>query len=433
MKLLHVAESYPPHQTGVAEQVYRISAGLSALGHEVAVATGEGPEGQPGADPPAPGSIPVARYRIAGNAAAGMSGQVAAYQEHLRADASQLVTVFCAQQWSADAAFPVLEQIRARKVFVPVGLSGLHHPAWAAYYRELPAHLRCFDAHILLSSTYQDAEFLRQHRIGPVFTIPNGAASEEFGRDPVAGWRARRGVGRRHLIVLIGNHTGWKGHVESMRLLAASGVRDATLLIIGRASAEAPSLRGLARNLVRHRAWCPHGPGCGVLCQERAAAFNRSRLAVARGLEVRLAELPRSEVVAALFAADLMLFPSNVECSPIVLFEAAAAGLPFLATDVGNVPEIAAWTGAGEVLPTRRLWRGLRRVDVAAGAAQLARRLADRDWLSACRQRGRSAWRSHFTWEAIAARYAAVYQAVIEGRAAELAGDWQVVPGASHG
>ncbi len=52
-------------------------------------------------------------------------------------------------------------------------------------------------------------------------------------------------------------------------------------------------------------------------------------------------ELPRSEVVELFFAADLFIFASKVEYSPLVLFEACAAGLPFVSVPVGNAAEIA--------------------------------------------------------------------------------------------
>ena len=50
--------------------------------------------------------------------------------------------------------------------------------------------------------------------------------------------------------------------------------------------------------------------------------------------------------------ANLFLFPSLIECSPIVLFEAMASSTPFLVSDVGNSKEIVKWTGGGELLPT---------------------------------------------------------------------------------
>jgi glycosyltransferase involved in cell wall biosynthesis len=67
---------------------------------------------------------------------------------------------------------------------------------------------------------------------------------------------------------------------------------------------------------------------------------------------VRFAGFSRSDVIQAFHHADLFLFPSHIECSPIVLFEAMASKTPFLITDVGNAREILSWTNGGDILPT---------------------------------------------------------------------------------
>ena len=47
--------------------------------------------------------------------------------------------------------------------------------------------------------------------------------------------------------------------------------------------------------------------------------------------------------------SDIFLFTSRIECSPLVLFESASAGLPFFSLNVGNSKEISKWTGCGFV------------------------------------------------------------------------------------
>ena len=79
----------------------------------------------------------------------------------------------------------------------------------------------------------------------------------------------------------------------------------------------------------------------------RKAASRARRRVESEPTEPDVDRVRQREVVEAFFAADLFLFPSLIECSPLVLFEAAAAGTPFIATDVGNSREIAEWTGAG--------------------------------------------------------------------------------------
>ena len=62
---------------------------------------------------------------------------------------------------------------------------------------------------------------------------------------------------------------------------------------------------------------------------------------------VILTDLERQDLIQAYLAADLFVFASRIEYSPLVLFEAAAAGTPFLTVPVGNADEIVRWTGGG--------------------------------------------------------------------------------------
>ena len=57
------------------------------------------------------------------------------------------------------------------------------------------------------------------------------------------------------------------------------------------------------------------------------------------------------ETIAA-YKAGYVLFSSNIECSPLVLFECMASKPLFLTTDVGNSAEIVKWSHAGLLLPT---------------------------------------------------------------------------------
>jgi teichuronic acid biosynthesis glycosyltransferase TuaC len=56
--------------------------------------------------------------------------------------------------------------------------------------------------------------------------------------------------------------------------------------------------------------------------------------------ELRLERTPRAEVPGLMSAADVMLLTSVAEGAPITVMEALAAGLPVVATDVGDVAEM---------------------------------------------------------------------------------------------
>src|SRR3989338_425410 len=54
-----------------------------------------------------------------------------------------------------------------------------------------------------------------------------------------------------------------------------------------------------------------------------------------------LSHVERRHIVSAYKQAKLFVFGSKIECSPLVLFEAMAAKLPFVTTACGNSAELA--------------------------------------------------------------------------------------------
>ena len=118
-----------------------------------------------------------------------------------------------------------------------------------------------------------------------------------------------------------------------------------------------------------------------------------------------LSDFPRTELVQAYMAADLFVFASNIEYSPLVLFEAVAAGTPFLSVPVGNADEIAQWTGAGIICPAPKDERGYTRVVPERLAEAISDAMDDPKRLQQLGQAGRSAWVEKFTWDAISRRY----------------------------
>lgn len=74
---------------------------------------------------------------------------------------------------------------------------------------------------------------------------------------------------------------------------------------------------------------------------ERAALEKRFAESGLVGRVRFLGWKPQNELAAYYLAADVFLMPSNEEGSPHVLLEAMAYGVPFAASNVGGVPEIA--------------------------------------------------------------------------------------------
>lgn len=116
-------------------------------------------------------------------------------------------------------------------------------------------------------------------------------------------------------------------------------------------------------------------------------------------------DLPREDVIDAFMESDLFVFASKVEYSPLVLFEAAAAGTPFLTVPAGNAAEIVRWTGGGFMCPADVDEKGYVRVSPDTLALEMERAMRSPGLLKQVGTAGQEAWRERFTWATIAKSY----------------------------
>ncbi len=386
MRILHTVEFYHPRTGGSQEVVRQLSQLMVKHGHEVTVAMTACPE----RTEKIINGVKIAEFNCSGNAVRGMTGEIDRYRQYVINGGFDVVMSYAAQQWATDALFPVLDQIPARKVLAPCGFSGLYEPAYRQYFTELPGILKKYDRLIFHSEVYRDIEFCRSHQLTNMEVIPNGASMEEFSRVDDT-FRARYGIAEKALMLLtVGSHTCWKGHTEAIAAFAAAKIGPAVLVIIGNTNA---SLGCLPRDIAQSK-WL------------RLKSLGKKR--------VLLLDPPRPDVIAAYHAADLFVFPSNIECSPLVLFEAMASRTAFIANDVGNSGEIANWSGSGVILPTHQKpgappgYCECRIEDLTRSIEELA---ADPARRSAMAESGYEAWHERFNWEYLSTRYEAVYQA----------------------
>jgi len=380
LRILHCVEFYHPSPGGAQAVVRQISRELVRRGHEVTVATTRLPQRS---EAELDGAR-IEEFEVSGNAVHGLAGEVERYQSFVVDGGFDVVMSYAAQQWTTDALLPVLGRIQARKVLAPCGFSGLDDPAYAGYFSDLPARLAEFDELIFHSGTYRDIEFARSHQLDNLNVIPNGASRAEF-ENLESDFRGRHRIDPEEpLLLTVGPHNGFKGHALSIEGFRRAEIGGGTLAVIGNK---------------------PLRLGCQWDCRRRALT---TRVGSGGRKRVTILDVPREEVLAAYKAADLFVFGSQIECSPLVLFEAAASGTPFISSAAGNAGEIAEWTGAGVVVPSERR-DGRVYAQPESFAAEIARLCDDGEERRARAERGRVAWLREFTWDEIAARYEGVY------------------------
>lgn len=384
MKIIHAVEAYLPLHVGMQEVVTQLSERMVAQGHEVIVLTRKIPERQSLEI----NGVKIVEFDIKGNFINGLSGEVEKYQDFLLNEKYDVLTLFAAQQWACDIALPLLPLIKAKKIFVPTGFSALKDPMYAPYFTQMSKYLKYFDANVFSTEIYQDYVFAKENNAPNLVLIPNGADERQFqDRDP-GNVRQRLGIADNEFTIMhIGTHTGLKGHDEAIQMFGQAEIENAVFVLNG--------------NVM--------GEGCTSRCSQSISDFNANSKYQQQKKRIISTNLNQADKVALLKASDLFLFPSNIESSPIVIFEAMAAGLPFLASEVGNMTELVQWSQGGELIPTARANGNIKYADVPAGARKITELWRDRDLRKRLSDSGRAAWEQRFTWEKIAKQFIDLY------------------------
>jgi len=146
----------------------------------------------------------------------------------------------------------------------------------------------------------------------------------------------------------------------------------------------------------------------------RLYADARSALAAAGLADIAWLPGARSDVAAALRSFDLFVLPSLAEGISNTILEAMASGLPVVATAVGGNEELIAPGVTGALVP---------RADAEAMAAALRRYVGDAPLRRAHGAAARRRAESEFSLASMAARYAALYDALLGSAGAAAARD----------
>jgi glycosyltransferase involved in cell wall biosynthesis len=412
MRILFCCQFYAPSVGGAQEVIRQIGERLANRGHQVTVATTK----LPMRDFDILNGVVIKEFDAKGNQVIGMTGEIEKYQEYVSGGDFDVVMIYASQQWTFDALCPVLDKIRFSKVFVPCGFSSLFEPGYAKYFQALPDVLKKFDHLVFHASKYRDIDFVRKYDIETFSVIPNGASEVEFNVSIDPMFRGRHKIPEQSFLFLtVGSFTGMKGHKELVNAFAKMKLPEhqhATLILNGN------EVHGLDNNWRRvfekliglikiHGLFYALNQviekmiGMGISPQSIGESINQSQ---ANKL-VLVTDLPRKELTQAFMSADLFVFASNIEYSPLVLFEAAAAGTPFLTVNVGNAAEIAQWTGAGVMCPSVMDTKFYTKVDENVLAQAMTALMEQNDLLKNLGTAGKLNWLRSHTWEKITDQY----------------------------
>ena len=423
MKIICCVEFYAPIVGGAQEVVRQLAERLAARGHHVTVATTHIDE----RTSPILNDVHVVGFNVRGNQVRGMYGEVKKFQSFLLNADADLIFFYAAQQWTFDAAWDILPQIKARKVLVPCGYSGLYLDAYTDYFRALPKILAQIDAVVYHAQSYRDIDFAHTHQLKNSIVIPNGAALEEFDVPMDSTFRKSIGADEDTVILLtVGTVTGLKGHLELARAFAVAnfGTRRALLILNGnkpkRGKSLLESLQGImgiirseglyhtARHLIYITLLALGWRGDKL--NYWVARINQGQYGDKCVLQV---DLPRPQLIQAYLQANLFVFASNVEYSPLVLFESCAAGLPFLSVPVGNSREIAEWTGGGVLCDAPVDEKGYTRPEPAVLAQAIERLLSNPEQMNKMSLKAKESSQIRYNWASLTTEYEQLFMKLV--------------------
>ncbi|MEW6600678.1 MAG: glycosyltransferase [Nitrospirota bacterium] len=365
LNVLHTVEFYSPHLGGAEAVVQQLSERLAARGHRVTVVTTRLGE----RDFKELNGVSIEEFDVKGSMANGIGGRdIKRYREFLLGHSADVMMNYAAQQWATDLAFDVIRETGRQRanIIAPCGYSALmdsstiRWPQFADYFnRVIPSVLPLYDAAVYHSSLYKDYEYAQKLGFKNGIVIPNGVDEREFAMKPGIDFREKYGIKTNYMGLCVANFYEGKGHERIIDCVRQMKRPDFTMVCIGKEGELLPKLEALSS-----------------------------------GLNLRfLRNISREDTVAAFHSADLFLFGSHIEASPLVIIEAKASRTPFVSTDCGNVRE---WKGGIICTPEEMAVNAVKLLDDES----VRKKLAYEGWKE---------WREKLTLESVADRYEELY------------------------
>ena len=391
MRILHTVEFYYPSIGGAQEVVKRVSEELVNRGHSVTVVTAK----LSNRTSKIINGVNIVEFDFIRRSSSDLDEELKKYHQFLLNGKFDVMMNYSIQIWTTDSIFPILDQLPYPRALATVGLFSLFDVNHTNYFNNLPEIMKKYNRIILHSATYRESDFCKNNGISHYIIIPNGASLEEFNRNPDHSFRQRYRIKDNvPLLLSVGNHTGLKGHDLAIEAFSRARIKSGTLVIIG-------------KNLFDE--YGEDFQGCYSNCKLRSKrllwkSFGKKR--------VLLLDLPRQEVISAYHAADMFLFASRVEASPIVLFESMASKTPFITVACGNAAEIVEWSKGGVVVPSVINKQGYVEVEPKILALEIEKLINDRENRLIMAENGYHAFQSKYNWENISLQYEALYNSM---------------------
>lgn len=364
--VLYTAHRFHPSVGGTEQAVLSLARAVRDLGHEVTVATS--------AEPGAPveetlHGIRVRRFAL--RQAGRFRFPPREYARFVVEGPWDVAHLHGQRVWSTDYLLRHATRFKARGFLTAHGFyqwhMGWRSPLEHAYYRwHLPRAMRAFHGVVSLTTGERDEWSRFGVPRGKLHVVPNGVDLADFARAPPPGFKESHDL--RSPVVLYAGGFYANKRVEFLVEAASRWSSDATLVIAG-------------------------PDPTGGRTRERVERQARRLKAPVRFVGT----LDRPSMLQAFFESDLFALASSFEGYGLVLLEAMAARVPFVATPAGAASDLAR-EGAGRLVATP--------AEMASAVDAL---LKDEAMRRAMGERGAKVARA-FTWERAAKAHVTLYE-----------------------
>lgn len=393
MKILFLVEDYLPTVCGMSIVSKNIAQRFVQHGYDVSVFTSK----RQFARKEIIDGVKIRRFDIIGNYVAGFEGgDVELFKRSLRGESFDWVFIWAAQQWTCDLFILNQENLKNKIVFIPTGFSGLNNKKFTSYYDYLMKISGKIDATVFLSKEYKDYKFYSQH-VNNSYVIPNGVDLNEFKNNFNKDALSRLGVLNKNVILHVGNYTGAKGQFHAVKIFEKSDLPNDWVLVLNGREKEV-SCRLTAKIKRRLKG--------SLSFQEIKEYIIKKKLSK----RVILTDLPRRDLTSLFNYSKIFLFPSFIECSPLVVFEAMASKTAFLSTDVGNCREISDETKAGQLIKTKFNYKNEVIPNVVDGASKLSNLVHNPLTCKRMGQNGYLGVVNKYNWDAVFVEYLSIIE-----------------------
>lgn len=369
MNILICCEFFYPSVGGAQKVCEELAVNLLKKGHKITIATSKYKNNLKKIE--YKNKLRINRFNISGNKVRGFKGDTREYQNFLLNTKFDAILIYAAQQWTFDLVIPIIDKIKSNLFLATCGFSKLNNFFYKNYFNELPTVLKKFKLNILHSHKYIDSKFLKKNNIQNKIVIPNGS---DF---TIKNYNHIKYNFKRPITILnISNIRFAKGQDLAILVYFFSNIKKKSQLI-------------LYGNITGSNIYFFYLKFLKFLTE----FFYRNKKVLF------IKNKNRKDVFSYYMNSDIFLFTSRIECSPLVLFESASAGLPFLSNDIGNSLEIAKWTGCGIV--RRNIFQLITKLDEMVQNNNLLKKM------SKC---GRKNSIKSYNWNNISKKYLKVFQ-----------------------